>query len=97
MDGELGSKNRCGPDPVDSAVAADVTRREYLDCAHHADVVLYTIHGGGHQWFGGQALPEWSVGPDRRSIDATGQMWAFFRERRLRSEALERPCGRSGT
>jgi poly(3-hydroxybutyrate) depolymerase len=47
------------------------------------NVVLYTIHGGGHQWFGGQALPEWFVGPDNRSIDATLQMWAFFRERRL--------------
>lgn len=47
------------------------------------NVVLYTIHGGGHQWFGGQALPEWFVGPDNRSIDATRQMWAFFRERRL--------------
>jgi polyhydroxybutyrate depolymerase len=76
-------RNRCRPDPVDSAVVADVTRREYVDCAHDADVVLYTIHGGGHQWFGGQALPEWFVGPDNRSIDATRQMWAFFREHRL--------------
>jgi polyhydroxybutyrate depolymerase len=76
-------RNRCRPDPVDSAVAANVIRREYVDCAHHADVVLYTVHGGGHQWFGGQALPEWFVGPDNRSIDATRQMWAFFRERRL--------------
>lgn len=76
-------RNRCGPDPVDSVVAADVTRREYGNCADHADVVLYTVRGGGHQWFGGQALPEWFVGPDHRTIDATGRMWAFFRERRL--------------
>ena len=71
------------PNPVDSAVAADVTRREYTDCADDADVVLYTIHGGGHTWPGGRPLPEWFAGPDHRSIDATRQMWAFFRERRL--------------
>jgi len=76
-------RNRCRPDPVDSAVGADVTRRAYVDCAQHADVVLYTVHGGGHQWFGGQALPKWFVGPDSRSVDATRQMWAFFRERSL--------------
>ena len=76
-------RNRCRSDPVDTAVAADVTRREYAGCDHDADVVLYTIHGGGHRWFGGQALPKWFVGPDSRSIDATSRMWAFFRDRRL--------------
>jgi polyhydroxybutyrate depolymerase len=76
-------RNRCRPDPVESKVAADVTRREYGNCADDADVVLYTIHGGGHQWFGGQPLPEWFVGADSRSIDATGQMWSFFRAHRL--------------
>jgi len=76
-------RNRCRSDPVDTAVAADVTRRDYAGCDHDADVVLYTIQGGGHQWFGGQALPKWFVGPDSRSIDATSRMWAFFRDRRL--------------
>lgn len=76
-------RNRCQPKPVESALAADVTRAEYIDCAHGANVVLYTIHRGGHQWFGGQSLPEWFVGPTSRSIDATSQMWAFFRAHRL--------------
>jgi poly(3-hydroxybutyrate) depolymerase len=61
-------------------VAADVTRREYTNCADDGDVVLYTIHGGGHQWFGGKPLPEWFVGPASNSIDTTREMWAFFRE-----------------
>ena len=76
-------RNRCGPNPVDSAVTADVTRREYTNCAGDTAVVLYIIKGGGHQWPGGKAMPEWMVGPASRSIDATAEMWAFFREHQL--------------
>jgi polyhydroxybutyrate depolymerase len=87
-------RNRCRPNPVESAVAADVTRREYVNCADDAGVVLFTIHRGGHQWFGGQPLPEWFVGPDSRSIDATRQMWEFFRAHRLpRKSQAVRPTG----
>jgi polyhydroxybutyrate depolymerase len=76
-------RNRCGPKPVESVVAPDVTRREYTQCAEDAAVVLYTIQGGGHTWPGGGPLPEWFVGSDSHSIDATRQMWAFFREHQL--------------
>jgi len=76
-------RNRCEPDPVESAVAADVIRREYTNCADGAAVMLCTIQGGGHSWPGGQPLPRWFVGPTSRSIDATSQMWAFFRAHRL--------------
>jgi polyhydroxybutyrate depolymerase len=76
-------RNRCRPNPVESAVAADVTRREYTNCADDAAVVLYTIEGGGHSWPGGKPFPEWFVGTTSRSIDATSQMWAFFRAHRL--------------
>jgi polyhydroxybutyrate depolymerase len=77
-------RNRCAPNPIASVVAADVTRLEYPNCADDATVVLYTIRGGGHQWPGGKPIPEWLVGPMSRSIDATSQMWAFFREHPLR-------------
>jgi polyhydroxybutyrate depolymerase len=76
-------RNQCGTNPVDSVVAADVTRLEYTNCADDAAVVLYTVQGGGHSWPGGKPLPEWLVGPTSRSISATSQMWAFFREHRL--------------
>ena len=82
--GNWARKNRCGLKPVESVVAADVTRRDYTNCADDAAVVLYTIRGGGHSWPGGKPLPEWFVGPTSRSIDATRQMWAFFRAHRLR-------------
>ena len=76
-------RNGCAPNPMDSAVATDVIRRAYTNCAEDAAVVLYTVRGGGHAWPGGKPLPEWFVGPTSRSIDATSQMWAFFREHHL--------------
>jgi polyhydroxybutyrate depolymerase len=76
-------RNRCGTKPFESAVAADVTRLEYTNCADDAAVVLYTIMGGGHSWPGGGPLPEWLVGTTSNSIDASSQMWAFYREHPL--------------
>lgn len=76
-------RNRCAPDPSDSAVAEDVTRRAYTNCADDAAVVLYSVQGGGHTWPGGKLLPEWFVGRTSRSINATNEMWEFFREHPL--------------
>ena len=76
-------RNRCGPNPVESVVAKDVTRLEYTNCAEDAAVVLYTIQGGGHTWPGAKPILEWIVGPTSRSIDASSLIWAFFREHRL--------------
>lgn len=49
-------RNRCAASPVESRVAADVARLEYTSCANDADVVLYTVHGGGHTWPGGERM-----------------------------------------
>jgi len=76
-------RNGCASSPVAAAPAADVTRLEYTGCAGDAAVVLYTIEGGGHTWPGGGSLPEWFVGPTSHSIDASSEMWAFFRGHRL--------------
>lgn len=71
-------RNQCDKNPVDQRVAVDVTRREYVRCANDADVVLYTVHGGGHSWPGGKPLPEWLVGRNSNTIDATELMRGFF-------------------
>ncbi|HEX4954818.1 MAG TPA: PHB depolymerase family esterase [Thermoanaerobaculia bacterium] len=76
-------RNRCGTSPVESVVAADVTRLEYTGCADDAAVVLYTVQGGGHTWPGGRPMPEWLTGVTSNGVDATRQMWAFFREHPL--------------
>lgn len=78
-------RNRCGDRPVDSEVVAGVTRRAFTGCAEGADVVLYTIQGGGHTWPGGKPLPEWWTGPTSDRIDATKEMWSFFRAHPLQT------------
>lgn len=77
-------RNRCASVPVDSVVTSDVTRRSYGRCAHNADVVLYTVAGGGHTWPGGGPHPAWFVGKNTRSIDASRIMWRFFVEHPLK-------------
>jgi len=81
-------RNRCDAKPVESAAASDVMRREYIHCADDADVVFYTIRGGGHTWPGGEQLPEWFAGPTSRSIDATSVMWDFFRAHPLSKRSI---------
>jgi polyhydroxybutyrate depolymerase len=79
-------RNRCAANPVEAAVAVDVTRRAYTSCADDAAVVLYTVRGGGHTWPGGTPLPKWFVGRTTRSINATSLMWAFFLDHPLHKD-----------
>ncbi len=76
-------RNRCGAEAVESTIAAHVSRLEYAKCADDATVVLYTVGEGGHSWPGGRPIAEWWVGPTSHEVDATGLMWAFFREHPL--------------
>lgn len=70
--------NRCAPRPAVDTVAHDVIRRSYAGCIDAADVVLYTILGGGHTWPGGAGIVEWAMGGTTTSIDASEEMWKFF-------------------
>ena len=76
-------RNQCATNLGESRIASDVFRIEYTDCADDAAVVLYKIKGGGHTWPGGKPLLEWYVGPTSTGIDATNEMWSFFREHPL--------------
>lgn len=78
-------RNQCAPAPVESRVAPDVTRLEYAQCVSNAPAILYTIHGGGHTWPGGDGdyLPEWFVGKTTQTIDASSLMWEFFKDHPL--------------
>jgi poly(3-hydroxybutyrate) depolymerase len=79
-------RNRCGPRPVESRLAADVTRLDYTECASGADVALYTIHDGGHTWPGGGEQPEWFAGRTTHSVSASREAWTFFRAHPLARE-----------
>jgi polyhydroxybutyrate depolymerase len=71
-------RNRCEGSPVEARIATTVRRLVYTNCVENADVILYTVEGGGHTWPGGKPLPKWTVGPTTLEINATRLMWTFF-------------------
>lgn len=77
----LAERNGCIGSGLESQVSGEVSRLQYMDCA--AEVVFYTIAGGGHTWPGGDTLPEAIVGYTTQELDATQLMWDFFQQHPL--------------
>jgi polyhydroxybutyrate depolymerase len=74
----VAKKNQCTGVPANVLVTPDVRRLSYTNCAANADVILYTIEGGGHTWPGGEPLPEWIAGRTTNEISASNIMWDFY-------------------
>jgi polyhydroxybutyrate depolymerase len=72
------ARNGCAEKPESLPQTGEVTGIRYSGCRGDAEVILYTVHGGGHAWPGGEPLPEWLVGRTTQDIDATAVMWEFF-------------------
>ncbi|MBN1922756.1 MAG: hypothetical protein JW892_16020 [Anaerolineae bacterium] len=70
--------NGCDNTPSSLPTQGSITGVQYTACDGEADVILYTIEGGGHTWPGGEALPQWLVGVTTQEINATQLMWEFF-------------------
>lgn len=83
-------RNRCQQGPISTRLGG-TTRLEYGGCAEGADVRLYTIQGGGHTWPGGMPLPRLLLGRTGSGVDATREMWEFFRRYRLPTPASPAP------
>jgi polyhydroxybutyrate depolymerase len=77
----LARRDGCPGPVLDLPTNGNVSGVEYTGCA--ADVVFYTIAGGGHSWPGGNPLPKWLVGITTQDIEATRTMWAFFQQHPL--------------
>ena len=77
----LAQHNGCMGEKGELPENGDVSGIQYTDCA--ADVIFYTIAGGGHGWPGGEPIPEWIVGYTSMDIDATQVMWEFFMQHPL--------------
>jgi len=77
------SRSGCAAIPVPLPVSGEVSGVRYIGCQDGADVVFYTIHGGGHAWPGSDPMPRFIVGHTTQDIDATAVMWAFFSQHRL--------------
>ncbi len=63
---------------ISSKVSQHVSRIEYSSCKDNADVILYTIEGGGHQWPGGKS--EFLMGENTQEINATELIWEFYKK-----------------
>lgn len=72
--------NQCTADGVQRD--ADVTQREWTQCAADADVDYYRVRGGGHTWPGADPFIagaiEQTLGKTTQTVNATRLMWQFF-------------------
>lgn len=75
----------CEPAPVADNLprapgeTTHTVRSIWTPCRASSEVVLLTVHGGGHAWPGGeQYLPESVIGHTTRDFDASELIWQFF-------------------
>lgn len=66
------------PAPPATNDGTSVLRTDYSSCKDNADVVLYTIQGGGHTWPGGGNNAQLSDPSDH--LDASLVIWEFFQQ-----------------
>lgn len=79
----LAEHNGCDLTPAEIPAQGEVSGVRYEGCAGDAEVIFYTIAGGGHSWPGGGWLPRFLVGHTTDDVDATREMWEFFEEHAL--------------
>jgi polyhydroxybutyrate depolymerase len=77
----MAERNGCRGTPLEIPAAGEVSGIQFTDCT--ADMVFYTITGGGHSWPGGEPIPAWIAGHTTGDIDATRTMWDFFQSHPL--------------
>jgi polyhydroxybutyrate depolymerase len=78
--------NGCAPLAEQLQVGDSVKRARYRNCQRDGEVVVYTLEGMGHQWPGGKPWPSWLMGASNGEINATKEMWAFFKVHSLERE-----------
>jgi polyhydroxybutyrate depolymerase len=77
--------NKCNNKPVISYLPVKVDDgtsiiKEEFSNSSGVRVVGYTIVGGGHIWPGGpQYLPKFVIGKGTKNLDASEEIWAFFK------------------
>jgi polyhydroxybutyrate depolymerase len=70
-------RNGCDPRAHDLPRQGDATAVGYAECRDRADIVIYSIPGGGHTWPGGENLPFFGA---ISSVNATEIIWSFFED-----------------
>jgi polyhydroxybutyrate depolymerase len=82
--------NRCSEKPVQSKLpihgkgTMETKLDTYDDCRENAQVLLYSIKGGGNTWPGGEQYEvEKTIGKTSEDLDANATLWSFFVTRKL--------------
>lgn len=78
------TRNGCDATSPQTYSSGDATCQTYGGCQGGAVVTLCTIAGGGHTWPGGNpsavpAIASSFIGKTSTSIDASSQLWNFFK------------------
>jgi polyhydroxybutyrate depolymerase len=76
----LGTNYGCPPEPAKLPDAGTASGLRYSGGTNGAEVVFYTLRGGGHTWPGGKPMPALLVGQTPADINATRLMWNFFQQ-----------------
>lgn len=76
----LAIRNGCETNAVQLPTRGSVSGVHYPGGTNHADVVFYTVKGGGHTWPGGKPMSALIVGKTTADVDATRLMWEFFQQ-----------------
>jgi len=89
-----GKFDRCGEKPEQGKVPAaekgskEVKTLTFSGCQDNAEVVLYSIKGGGNTWPGGeQYLSEKEVGKTSTDINANEVIWSFLSSRKIAGDS----------
>jgi len=77
----LAERNGCNETPEVIPATGGVHGIRYPGCRDNAEVILYTLEGGGHGWPGGPSIP--LLGEASSEIDASQVMWEFFSQHPL--------------
>jgi polyhydroxybutyrate depolymerase len=72
--------NGCGGQAIADKITDEITRFSYRNCTDGADVTLYRIGNGGHNWPGSPtaALRPARAGITNMDINASRVIWKFF-------------------
>ena len=76
-------RNECNPQPETVFAQGDTAGVSYPSCRDEAEVILYTVEGGGHAWPGGRSIP--FLGKTTQDIHASETMWAFFEKHAMQA------------
>lgn len=97
---EWAKLDRCAEKPSHSKLSAKVkggmeTKVDtYEGCQENAQVVLYSVKGGGNTWPGGEQYEvEKTIGKTSQDLDANQVIWSFLVTRRLPGQSEQKQNG----